>query len=93
MTRLNLRNPNDDAVRMSNKELATMCRATGVPRPQSSAELVNKPAVLNVALKERTDKPGKFNNEIKGYSSPAANEDREAQQPSNGSSATPPWRK
>lgn len=66
---LNLRNPNDTAVRIANSELSSICRACGVMNPNDSAELLNHPVILTVVVEERNDKPGVFRNEIKSYAS------------------------
>jgi hypothetical protein len=84
--RLNLDNPNAQAVQIARAELSAICRAVGVLAPNDSVELHNLPMIIRVACKKRED-TGEFGNEIKGYAkkeSPAAN--AQANSP-------PPWRR
>lgn len=66
--RLNLKNPNQQAVNIARAELSSICRAVGVLTPQSSESLHNIPLLVKVALKKRDDN-GEMTNEIKGYRS------------------------
>ena len=86
---LNLRNKNDTAVRIAQATLSSICRAVGVLQPKDSVELHNKPILLKVVVEERNDKPGVFQNRIKGYE--AANA-AQSPAPSNGT-AKPPWKR
>src|SRR5262245_52807200 len=76
--RLNLDNPNAQAVQIARAELSAICRAVGVLAPNDSVELHNLPLVIHVKCKKRED-TGELGNEIKGYAkkeapaSPAAN--------------------
>jgi len=65
-SRLNLTNPNNQAVKIAQAELSAICRAVGVMRPQDSTELHNKPLMISVKCKTRADN-GEITNEIKGY--------------------------
>lgn len=66
-SRLNLWNPNPKAVSFAKRELGDICRAVGVLQPRSTEELHNKPLVITVEVEERSDKPGSYSNNIKGY--------------------------
>ena len=66
-SRLNLKNPNPVAVKIAEKDLASICKATGVLSPNSSAELHNKPVVLKVVVRQREGYDP--SNDIKGYKS------------------------
>jgi hypothetical protein len=88
--RLNLDNPNAQAVQIARAELSAICRAVGVLAPSDSTELHNLPLMISVKCRKRED-TGELTNEIKGYAkkeapAPAAN----AQALAN---STPPWRR
>lgn len=88
--RLNLNNPNDQAVGIARAELSAICRAVGVMKLTDSAQLHDLPLVIKVA--QRVNKEtGEVGNEIKGYEpkGPAA---RPAATPAV-KPATPPWKK
>lgn len=70
--RLNLDNPNSQAVEIAQRTLSRLCRAIGVMHVSDSEELHFKPMQIKVTVRpERTDsKTGKTydpSNEIKGY--------------------------
>ncbi len=65
-TRLNLDNPNGQAVQIARGELSAICRAVGVMQPRDSVELHNLPVSVKVICKKREDN-GEISNEIKGY--------------------------
>lgn len=67
--RLNLDNPNGQAVEIAKKTLSAICHSVGVMQPRDSSELHNRPMIAAVAVKPRDDKPGEFSNEIKAYKS------------------------
>lgn len=70
--RLNLDNPNKAAVAFAMADLAQVCRAVGVLQPHDSSELCNRPLVVRVDLRRRSDN-GEMVNEIRGYEpAPAA---------------------
>ena len=48
--RMNLVNPNQTAVDIAQRELAAICRAVGVIKPNDSAELHNRPLLVTVAV-------------------------------------------
>ena len=68
--RLNLKNPNDTAVKMARATLSAICRAVGVMTPRDSLELHNLPMCVTVACKTLPD--GRIGNEVKGYAPKAA---------------------
>ena len=83
-SRLNLDNPNPQAVQIAQAQLSAICRATEVMAPKKdSSELHNLPLVINVACKKRPD-TGDITNEIKGYS--------KRELVSAGAEAAHPWR-
>jgi hypothetical protein len=89
--RLNLDNPNAQAVEIAQAELSAICRAVGVMAPRDSAELHNLPLVIAVRCKKRTD-TGEISNELNGYfkkEAPAA----VAPPAGTNGSATPPWKR
>lgn len=63
--RLNIDNPNSVAVEIARRELASICKAVGVLKPQDSSELHDKPMTIKVAVRKLPD--GTETNEIKGY--------------------------
>lgn len=65
--RLNLKNQNQTAVDIAQRALGAICRAVGVPKPNDSAELHNKPLLVTVDV-ELNDK-GSQTNVIKKYES------------------------
>ena len=65
--RLNLINPNAQAVQIAKGTLSAICRAVDVLTPKDSAELHNRP--LKIAVKVGKDDKGNPANEIKGYKS------------------------
>ena len=48
--RMNLKNHNQTAVDIAQRELGAFCRAVGIIKPADSAELHNKPVLLTVGL-------------------------------------------
>ena len=94
--RLNLKNPNEKAVKIARGTLSAICHATNVMRPKDSSEFNGIPVLIKVVVEERPDKPGEFKNEIKGYSSPdgkkATKADKQVEKPASGK-ASPPWKK
>ena len=65
--RLNLHNPNEQAVKIAQGELSAICRAVGVMQPKDSVDLHNLPLVVKVKCRKRED-TGDLVNEIKGLS-------------------------
>ena len=64
--RLNLDNPNQQAVQIARGELSAICRAVNVMQPKDSVELHNLPLEISVKCKKRDDSD-ELSNEIKGY--------------------------
>ena len=90
-TRLNLENPNPDAVRMARADLSAICRAVNVLNPHDSVELHNLP--LTVTVRCRKNQDDELVNEIKGY---GPRENAVLQKPAGAQTATvtkaaPPW--
>lgn len=85
-SRLNLDNPNPQAVKIAQGELSAICRAVGVLQPKDSLELHNLPLVITVKCKKRDD-TGDVVNEIRGY----ARKEAAAGGPQQGTASTPPW--
>ena len=62
--RLNLRNPNQTAVEIAMRTLASICKAIGIKTPRDSSELHNKPLSVKVSVREYN---GNESNEVKKY--------------------------
>jgi len=96
--RLNLDNPNAQAVQIARGELSAICRAVGVMQPQDSIELHNLPLAIKVTCKKRED-TGEITNEIKGYEKKEAALQNSAATPratapaAQATNATPPWQR
>lgn len=72
LDRLNLENPNPQAVEIAKRTLSAIGHAVGVLQFSSTAPLEFKKMLVKVATVPRKDKnkqvvPGEFSNEIKGY--------------------------
>lgn len=67
--RLNLNNPNPQAVQIAKGTLSAICRAVGVLTPRDSQELHSKPLIAVVKVKQYE---GNYSNEVKGYKSAGA---------------------
>lgn len=89
--RLNLQNPNQKAVEIAHRELASICHAVGVLEPKDSCELHNLPLIVKVETKIDPT-TGEKSNEIKGYAAKVkqAQAPTAPAAPTNGST-TPPW--
>lgn len=87
--RLNLNNPNAQAVQIARAELSAICRAVGVLAPNDSVELHNLPLVITVRCKKRKD-TDEIVNEISGYSKKEA---LSAPPPPPSTAAPPPWKR
>lgn len=81
--RLNLWNPNDQAVQIARSELSSICRAVGILKPKDSTQLHNIPMGIRVVVKKRDDN-GQLTNEIKGYQHRQKMQQPAAQAPANG---------
>ena len=85
-SRLNLDNPNAQAVQIAQGELSAICRAVGVMQPKDSIELHNLPLLVTVKCKKRDD-TGDVVNEIRGY----AKKEAATGAPQQETMSTPPW--
>jgi len=85
-SRLNLDNPNTQAVQIAQGELSAICRAVGVMQPKDSLELHNLPLLVTVKCKKREDN-GDVVNEIRGYTRKEAANGT----PQRETTDTPPW--
>jgi hypothetical protein len=88
-TRLNLDNPNADAVKIARGELSAICRAVGVLAPSDSIELHNLSLMISVRCKKRPD-TGEITNEVRGYAKKESLPPATQQPATNG---TAPWRR
>lgn len=99
-TRLNLVHPNEKAVAIAKSELAAICKAVGVMKPQDSSDLHGKAFSVRVT---QIEKDGQIYNEVKSFgpagtaqptapaaSKPATNPTQTA---ATAGKATPPWKK
>ena len=68
--RLNLNNPNADAVRMARADLSAICHAVNVIQPHDSVELHNLPLTITVKCRKTPD--GDIVNDVKGYAPKAS---------------------
>lgn len=68
--RLNIWNPNEQAVAIAKRTLSSICNAVGVTSINDSSDLHNRPLKVTVGIETRKDN-GEFTNRIKGYK-PAA---------------------
>ena len=80
--RLNLENPNPEAVRIAKAELATICRAVGILTPSDSAELHERPLLIRVSRSPRRD-TGELSNDIKGWFSTGASTSKPSATPAD----------
>lgn len=95
--RLNLDNPNAQAMEIAQKTLSAICHATGVMKVSDSTQLHDIPLLATVRV---SDGPNGPNNEVKGYAKldgaqPIASTAPAAARPATAPSgpATPPWKK
>lgn len=64
-SRLNLNNPNPEAVRLARADLSAICHAVNIIQPRDSSELHNLP--LTITVKCRKNQDDEIVNEIRGY--------------------------
>lgn len=50
--RLNLSNPNKQAEDIAQRELAAICKAVGMPKPNDSADLHNRPMLIDIDVEK-----------------------------------------
>ena len=95
-SRLNIENPNAEAVRMARADLSAICRAVNVLTPADSVDLHNLPLVIKVHCKKDRN-TGEISNEIRGYESRANYTPEQKQAPAAASAQNvripgkPPW--
>jgi len=68
---LNLYHTDPEAVKFARAELASICKAIGVLKPQDSVQLHNLPMLITVKCANRKD-TGELQNRIKSYASRSA---------------------
>ncbi len=94
--RLNLNNPNDQAVGIARSELSSICRAVGVMKLTDSAQLHDLPLIIKVSQRKNPES-GEIGNEIKGYEPKASGQTQPAKTAATpapaASTKTPPWKK
>ena len=64
--RLNLDNPNETAVQIAQRTLASICRAVGIMQPKSSDDLKDTPFMVQVGIQPASGNYEASNN-VKGY--------------------------
>jgi len=65
-TNLNRKNPNPVAVQIGREQLSSLCRAVGVLTITDSTDLHNRPLLIEVGCKPRSNGSG-LQNEVKGF--------------------------
>lgn len=70
--RLNLENQSATAVKIARQQLSAICRAVGVLTINDSSQLHNRPLLIHVVCKPRSDGNG-ITNEVKSYEPLPAN--------------------
>jgi len=85
--RLNLNNPNQQAVEIAQRSLSSICRAVGIMTPRSSQDLHDKPMMVKIKVTPPRD-GYEAGNDISEY---AAVEKKAAASGAGGS--TPPWKR
>lgn len=90
--RLNLNNPNEMAMALAQRTLSSICRSINVRTPKHSSELLNRPLMAKIVVKEPSPKE-----QAAGYNSPK-NEiveygEAEGSAKATAASNTPPWKR
>lgn len=80
--RLNLENPSEQAVKIAERQLASICKALGIEMPKDSRELHNKPLVITLSI------DGSYNR-VTAYKKAAVNARRSRAQPAPSPTAAP----
>ncbi len=88
-SRLNIENPNPDAVRFARADLAAICRAVGVLHPGDSVELHNLP--LRITVRCRKNQDDEIVNEVKSYEAVEKVTIPAVPAPQTGANSAPPW--
>ena len=89
--RLNLNNPNDQAVAIARSTLSAICRATGVMVLKDSSQLHDIPMLVKIA-QVKNKESGEIGNEVKGYEA-RARATAPAPSTQTNAKADPPWKK
>jgi hypothetical protein len=87
--RLNIDNPNADAVKIARGELSAICRSVNVMTPNDSVDLHNLPLEITVKCKRNSEK-GEITNDIKGYA-PKGSSVKKAADSSQAPQQPAPW--
>lgn len=88
-SRLNLDNPNAQAVQIARGDLSAICRAVNVIQPRDSVELHNLPLVITVRCRKNPEN-GDISNDIKGYA-PRVSAAKTTPPPQANGNSNPPW--
>jgi hypothetical protein len=88
-SRLNLDNPNAQAVQIARSDLSAICRAVNVIQPRDSVELHNLPLVITVRCRKNPEN-GDITNDIKGYE-PRASAAKTTPPPQANGNSNAPW--
>jgi len=65
--RFNVEHTSQEAMDIAKRELSALCYSVGVLQPRDSSELHGRPLKISVDKVERTDRPGTYGNEVRGY--------------------------
>jgi len=87
--RLNLKNPNAQAVEIAQRSLSGICRAVGVPTPRTSQDLHDKPLMIKIKVTPARDGYD-AGNEVSEYA-PVGKAKPKAD--ASGGASTPPWKR
>jgi hypothetical protein len=89
--RLNLWNPNQQAVDIARKTMSAICHATNVMQPRNHEELRGK--YMTAKVNQENDPQYGARNEVKGYAAieGAPHASAPVAQPAQAAPATPPW--
>lgn len=90
--RLNLNNPNKQAVDIAQATLSAICRAVNVMTPKESSELHDRPMMAKVVVKPAEGGYSASNN-IKGYAAVEGKASAPAAQPPKAAASAPPWKR
>lgn len=89
--RLNLKNPNEQAVQIARGTLSSICKAVGKSAVKNSEELHNIPLLIKVTIQPRSDN-GEPSNVIKGYKAIVTNGEPQLSQAAPPKKPSP-WKK
>lgn len=86
--RLNLNNPNQQAVEIAQRTLSSICRAVGVMTPRTSNDLHDKPFMVKIKVK-----PAKDGYDASNETAEYAEAGKKAEATTTAGAATPPWKR